>query len=111
MSLRGIVLGACALAMPAACGDDATYRFASLTQVSGASPFAADCNGAIQTGTNYRGAEAEPQLAIDPTDTAHLVAAWQQDRWSSGGANGNLSGASFDGGKTWATGSAHFSRC
>ena len=36
---------------------------------------------------------------------------WQQDRWSNGGAQGLLSAFSSDGGQTWATRQAPFSRC
>src|SRR5690348_6136372 len=37
---------------------------------------------------NYRYAEVEPEVAVDPTNDSHLVGAWQQDRWDSGGAHG-----------------------
>jgi len=79
-------------------------------RLSGDSPFPAACNGQ-QQGVNYRGAEVEPWVAADPTNSLHLIGAWQQDRWSNGGASGLLTGVSFDGGRTWATTSAHFSRC
>src|SRR5262249_52336816 len=36
---------------------------------------------------------------------------WQQDRWSNGGARGLLAGVSQDGGPTWGTRMAPFSRC
>ena len=45
------------------------------------SPFAGGCYGA-QSGANYRNSVVEPSLAADPGNPAHLVAAWQQDRWS-----------------------------
>ena len=83
----------------------------SPVRVSGATPFAAGCNGAPQSGAVHAGAEVEPSLAIDPLDPAHLVAAWQQDRWTNGGANGLLTAVSRDGGRTWTRGSAPFSRC
>jgi len=53
----------------------------------------------------------EPWVAADPNNSLHLIAAWQQDRWSNGGASGLLTGVSFDGGRTWTTTSARFSRC
>ncbi len=80
-------------------------------RVSGPSPFAAGCGGAAAVGTLYVNAEVEPLLAINPRDPAHLVGAWQQDRWSSGGAQGLLAGVSFDGGLTWERHAAPFSRC
>lgn len=43
----------------------------------------------------------EPSLAVDPTDPRRLVAAWQQDRNSRGGALGIVTASSVDGGATW----------
>jgi hypothetical protein len=43
----------------------------------------------------------EPYLAINPSNPSNLVGAWQQDRWSDGGAHGLVAGSSMDGGKTW----------
>src|SRR5215467_5080698 len=37
---------------------------------------------------NYPDAEVEPYVAADPSNPAHLVGAFQQDRWNDGGANG-----------------------
>ncbi|MGE5186659.1 MAG: sialidase family protein [Acidobacteriota bacterium] len=95
----------------AACGDNTRYRYDSLVEVSGASPYADSCNGAAQPGTSYPGLELEPSLAIDPGDPGHLVAAWQQDRWSNGGANGLGTAVSFDGGVTWRRSLPKFSHC
>jgi len=74
------------------------------------SPFTPGCD-AGQTGTSYLGSEVEPSLAINPANPQHLVAAWQQDRWSNGGSRGIASSASVDGGKTWVASRAAFSRC
>jgi hypothetical protein len=91
-----------------------------LNQVSGASPFAAGCEGAPQTGTVFRNAEVEPWVDVSLADNDNLVGNWQQDRWSNGGSSGNLSAYSLDGGASWAsppissvsdTGQAKFSRC
>jgi len=73
--------------------------------------FPAGCNGAPQSGTVYSGSAVEPFLAIDPTDPAHLIGVWQQDRWSNRGANALVAGVSRDGGRTWTRNSAHFSHC
>ena len=81
-----------------------------LTTISG-SPFTAGCNGASQTGTNFLGAEVEPWVDINPANTANLVAAWQQDRWSNGGANGLVAGVSLDSGATWTRATAPFAHC
>jgi len=42
-------------------------------------------------------AEVEPRGG-GPDGSKHLIGAWQQDRWSNGGANGIVSAVSFDGG-------------
>jgi hypothetical protein len=83
----------------------------SLVRVSGPSPFAAGCNGAPQTGTLYPNAEVEPYVAVNPRNRDNIVGVWQQDRFSNGGANGLLTGVSRDGGRTWRSTFAHFSRC
>ena len=95
----------------AACGDNTRYRFDHLIDLSGASPYAGDCNGAAQPGTPHPGFEVEPQLAIDPSDPSHLLASWQQDRWSNGGANGLVTAVSFDGGEHWRRSLPAFSHC
>jgi len=78
---------------------------------SGTSPFAADCEGVAQTGTNYTNAEVEPYLAINPLNGNQMVGLWQQDRWSNGSARGLMTGVSNDGGKTWSRQPTAFSRC
>jgi len=80
-------------------------------RASGASPFAAGCDGAPAVGALYVNAEVEPMVAADPRNAQHLVGVWQQDRWSTGGARGLLTGVSLDGGQTWSTRMAAFSRC
>jgi hypothetical protein len=42
----------------------------------------------------------EPWVAIDPT-TQNLLVGHQQDRWSDGGARGDIGNISTDGGSTW----------
>ena len=78
------------------------------------------CEGTPQTGTVFRNAEVEPWVDVNPADANNLVGNWQQDRWSNGGASGNLSAYSLNGGTSWAippissssdTGQAKFSRC
>jgi hypothetical protein len=82
------------------------------TQISGPSPFAANCNGARQAGTVFRNAEAEPFVSTNPRNERNLVAVYQQDRWSNGAANGNLTAYSFDRGDSWTLPTPPpFSRC
>lgn len=78
--------------------------------VSGASPFDANCSQG-QGGTVYVGAEVEPHIAMNPGNPLHLLASWQQDRWSNGAARGTSGAVSFDGGNTWQPSRAPFSRC
>ena len=89
----------------------ATDAVRPLTVVSGPSPFTPGCNGVAQTGTNYPNAEVEPWVAINPTDPSNIIGAWQQDRWSNGGANGLVTGVSKNGGRTWTRTAPHFTRC
>jgi len=106
---RGVVA---ALGLFLACGGDVP-RFPGLVRVSaGASPFPAGCAGPAARGEFLQqGSEVEPSIAVDPRDAGHLVAVWQQDRWSIGGAAGIVTGVSRDGGRTWSRTAAHFTRC
>ena len=87
--------------------------FTSVTQVrvSQASTFSAGCDGVPATGTLYPDTAAEPYVAVNPTSPMNLISAWQQNRWSDGGAQGLGLAASFDGGMTWTLSNAAFSRC
>src|SRR5947209_8012504 len=80
------------------------------TTVSGPSPYAS-CSDANQPGTNYANAEVEPQVAVNPANTMNIIGAWQQDRWSNGGAHGLVAGFSSDGGTTWGETTLPFSVC
>ena len=99
----------CATSVAAATASGASDP---LSLVTGPSPFTSDCNGAPQSGTLYPNSEVEPHLAVNPTDKRNLIAAWQQDRWSNGGAQGQVTAYSRDGGKTWRHSEAPpFGRC
>jgi hypothetical protein len=61
-------------------------------------------------------ASSKGGTAVNPinagTNTANVIAVWQQDRWSNGGAQALMSAASFDGGHTWGSRtSLPFSSC
>ncbi len=95
--LTGIALAG--LAAPAA-----AVELGRTTTVSPAeSPFkSCTADGvAKQDGTNYPNSEIEPFIEASPSNQNRLVAGWQQDRWSNGGARGLAAGYSLDGGKTW----------
>src|SRR2546430_13674985 len=50
-------------------------------------------------------------VALNPRNANNVVGVWQQDRWSTGGARGLLTGMSLDGGRTWTQHMAAFSHC
>jgi hypothetical protein len=79
-------------------------------RISADTTFSASCSG-TSSGTEFRNAEVEPQVALNPVDPDNLVASWQQDRWSSGGANGIVTASSTDGGVTWTRAAFEVSRC
>lgn len=70
----------------------------------------ADC-GRNETGTLFANAEVEPHLALNPARASNLIAAWQQDRWSNGGARGLVAASSNDAGATWTRRTLPFARC
>jgi hypothetical protein len=72
-----------------------------LSRITGTSPFAANCNRAPQIGTLFRNAEVEPWVRANPANPRNLVAVYQQDRWSTGGAQGDLTSFSFNRGRSW----------
>ena len=74
-----------------------------LVTVSGPSPFARGCGDRPLRDIASRNAEVEPSVAVNPTNPANLIAAWQQDRRPDGGARGIMVAASQDGGRTWST--------
>ena len=80
-------------------------------KLSADSPVAAGCTGGSNTGTLYVGAEVEPMAASFAADSQHMVAVWQQDRWSDGGARALVSAVSTDGGATWQRSLQPMSRC
>jgi hypothetical protein len=49
--------------------------------------------------------------SVDPTDSSHLVGAFQQDRWSDGGAHGLVAAHSTNGGSSWTVSPEPFSVC
>ncbi|MGE5262973.1 MAG: exo-alpha-sialidase, partial [Acidobacteriota bacterium] len=87
------------------------FSVAPLTLISGPSPFASCTIGAFLDGVNYVNAEVEPWVEVNPTNSNNIIAVWQQDRWSNGGAHGLVAGVSHNGGATWSRTFAHFSSC
>jgi hypothetical protein len=98
-----------AMASPAAAG---VFTRSPLQVVSVSSPFAGcDISGLAAGGTNFLNAEVEPWVDANPANPMNLIAVWQQDRWSNGGARGLLTAVTHNGGATWSTTFPHFSVC
>ncbi len=113
---RLLVLGTVALGMAVGAlpAQAAPFTLGPTSVASGPSPFAPGCGGpgeAVASSVVYQNAEVETHVAVNPTNPNNVVAYWQQDRWSDGGAHGNLAGYSFNGGATWAFSAPRFSRC
>jgi hypothetical protein len=92
------------------------------TPISGISPYpdggdpsdplaVTACNGELQGGVVYRNSETEPYIAVNPVNPNNMIAAWHQDRWSTGGAQGLGAAYTFDGGATWSQVNIPFTRC
>ena len=103
-------LAACMVAL-AVIGSGAAvadpFTTGALVPVSGASPIAA-CEG--DTGfrdvgglpaNQFVNSEVEPHVMVDPSNPDIIIGAWQQDRWNNGGAEGNVTATSLDGGASW----------
>lgn len=90
----------------------APLSLSPLQVISGPSPFA-DCDISQMGagGVNFLDSEVEPWVEVNPTNPDNVVAVWQQDRWSNGGARGLLTAFTEDGGATWDTAIPHFSIC
>jgi hypothetical protein len=102
-----------ALAVIALATTASTFTVTPLIQISGPSPFASCTVGATGTPgeTLYNNAEEEPWVEVSPTNPSNLIAVYQQDRWSTGGAHGLATSVSHNGGATWSQTFAHFSLC
>ncbi len=118
---RRLLLSACVSSVLAACGGSAgggaqppgiVFVDPPVTaRVSGPLTTDAACALLPRAGDLYPNAKVEPQVAVNPGNPANLVGAWQQNRWSGGGAQAVVAAASFDGGQTWTRSTAPFSIC
>ena len=94
VALAVVVLTPVAGAVPAA-------NVGPAVQASGASPIAGCLGDQPDSGINVVNSEVEPWVAVNPANPDNLVGAYQQDRWNNGGARGDVTASSFDGGLTW----------
>ena len=109
--MRIVMLSSALLALALATAAPALASTVTpLVTVSTTDPYAG-CPTDGQTGTVTVNAEVEPQAAVNPHAADNIIGAWQQDRWSNGGAHGLLAGFSTDGGKTWGESQLPFSGC
>jgi hypothetical protein len=111
---RKILLGLVVAVSVGAVAADASagnFTVAPLTLASGPSPFAGCTVGAAPGSVLYPNAEEEPWVDVNPTNPLNLIAVWQQDRWSDGGAHGLVTAVTHDGGVTWSRTFPHFSIC
>lgn len=96
---RSLAIGAAAALIAAP-----SIAFGSVTgprAVSGPTPFP-DCTaGGTPSSTLYNGSEVEPWIAVNPRDHRNVVAYYQQDRWSDGGAHSLVASVTHDGGRHW----------
>jgi hypothetical protein len=111
------------LTLEAACGGSSSGGsvtpvpqpppFSSVQQVRVSQPstFVTGCDGVAANGTLYTDTAVEPSIAVNPFNPLNLIAAWQQNRWSTGGAQGLMLASSVNGGTSWTLTSAPFSRC
>ena len=90
-----------ASALLVAAASAGPYKVKSLKAISGPSPFAAGCPGALSDDTNITGHELEPAIAVNPADRRDIIAAWKQDVGPFNGTRSDLVASSQDGGKTW----------
>ena len=80
-------------------------------RISADTPVASGCTGGSASGQVYANAEVEPFAAVHPGNANILISAWQQDRWSDGGARALVTAVSLDGGTSWQRHLIPFSRC
>jgi hypothetical protein len=106
-----VALAIVAVGAVAAGASAGPFTVAPLVTASGPSPFAGCTAGVAPGSVLYPGAEEEPWVDVNPTDPQNLVAVWQQDRWSDGGAHGLVTAVTKNGGATWTRTFAHFSIC
>jgi len=91
-----------------AAGPQATarpYRVVNLDAVSGPTPFADGCPGAVLDSTHIAGYEGEPSIAVSPRRPHTIAASWMQDVAPGIAARSDLVATSHDLGQTWTRGS------
>jgi hypothetical protein len=99
LGLLAFVL-ALAATLPAAAAAGSFFKVKRLQAISGPSPFAAGCPGALFDETNITGHELEPMITVNPARPRNIIATWKQDVGPFA-TRSDLIASSLDGGKTW----------
>jgi hypothetical protein len=94
------LLAALAATLPAV-GRAGPFKVKRLQAISGPSPFAAGCPGALHDETNITGYELEPMITVNPANRRNIIATWKQDVGPFNGTRSDLIASSFDNGETW----------
>jgi hypothetical protein len=91
----------------------ATAAVAAFTSTISVNPSpVAACSAPAVGGTVFNDTEVEPFVAANPMTAGNLIAVWQQDRWSNGGAHALMAARSTDGGHSWSSQTAlPFNEC
>jgi hypothetical protein len=87
-------------ALLAAAASAGPYKVRNLQAISGPSPFAAGCPGALSDDTNITGHELEPMITVNPARPRNIIAAWKQDVGPDS-TRSDLVASSQNGGRTW----------
>jgi hypothetical protein len=87
-------------ALLAAAASAGPYKVRNLQAISGPSPFAAGCPGALFDDTNITGHELEPMITVNPARPRNIIAAWKQDVGPDS-TRSDLVASSQNGGRTW----------
>ena len=107
----GLMVAATAAAVATAIGPVVVSQNPSPFATPGCAAVVSAQTSLVSTTFNYLNSEEEPYVAVDPTDSSHLVGVWQQDRWNDGGANGLVSAYSTTGGSGWTVVPEPFTSC
>jgi hypothetical protein len=87
-------------ALLAAAASAGPFKVKNLRAISGPSPFAAGCPGALHDDTNITGHELEVAITVNLANPRNIIAAWKQDVGPDS-TRSDLVASSLDGGKTW----------
>jgi hypothetical protein len=92
-----------ALLLDPVLGWAGTFTVDPLVLISDGDPLASCTADEVssQPGKLFPNSVVEPWVAVNPTDSTNIVAGYQQDRWSNGGARGLVASVSTDGGAHW----------